>query len=92
MLFVEAKTENSINRISGTADYPRQMERVPAGSEFEFRLSIKTLEEDPDWISYVVKALQLLELDSLGGSGTRGYGKSNLRTLKLMDSLLLKSC
>ncbi len=83
MLFVEAKTENSINRISGTADYPRQMERVPAGSEFEFRLSIKTLEEDPDWISYVVKALQLLELDSLGGSGTRGYGKIKFKNLKV---------
>ena len=83
ILFVEVKTENSINRITGTSISKRQMERVPAGSEFEFRLTIKTLEGDSDWISYIVKALQLLELDSLGGSGTRGYGKIKFENLKV---------
>src|SRR5690606_12983832 len=40
----EAKSENSINRISGVADSPRQTERVPAGALFDFRLTLKVLD------------------------------------------------
>lgn len=72
----EVKSENRINRISGVAEHPRQTERVPAGAEFDFRLSIKRLAGDgDDLLNTVLEGLKLLELDSVGGSGSRGYGK-----------------
>lgn len=76
MLLTEAKSENSINRISGTAANPRMTERVPAGARFRFRLSFKQLEDDdPGLLDTVLEGMKLLEYDSLGGSGSRGYGK-----------------
>lgn len=45
-LYTEAKSENHINRISGTAEHPRQTERVPAGAVFKFRLSFKQFAGD----------------------------------------------
>lgn len=75
-MLTEVKSENRINRISGVAEHPRQTERVPAGARFDFRLSIKRLAGDGDeLLATVLQGLKLLELDSLGGSGSRGYGK-----------------
>ncbi|PJG85615.1 type III-A CRISPR-associated RAMP protein Csm3 [Conservatibacter flavescens] len=72
----EAKSENTIDRITSTADHPRQTERVPAGAEFDFKLTMRQFEGDSDeLLQLVLKGLRLLELDSLGGSGSRGYGK-----------------
>lgn len=72
----EVKSENRINRISGVAEHPRQTERVPAGAQFDFRLSVKKLAGDDDeLLNTVLQGLKLLELDSVGGSGSRGYGK-----------------
>lgn len=49
---------------------------MPAGARFEFRLSLKRLAGDGDaLLTTVLQGLKLLELDSLGGSGSRGYGK-----------------
>lgn len=75
-MLTEVKSENRINRISGVAEHPRQTERVPAGARFVFRLSLKRLAGDGDvLLNTVLQGLKLLELDSLGGSGSRGYGK-----------------
>lgn len=75
-MLTEVKSENRINRISGVAEHPRQTERVPAGARFDFRLSLKRLAGDGDeLLSTVLQGLKLLELDSVGGSGSRGYGK-----------------
>lgn len=75
-MLTEVKSENRINRISGVAEHPRQTERVPAGAKFDFRLSVKRLAGDgEDLLSTALQGLKLLELDSLGGSGSRGYGK-----------------
>lgn len=80
----EVKTENRIDRIKGTAEHPRQTERVPAGARFRFRLSIKVLDGDGDELHRTLLAgLRLLELDSLGGSGSRGYGKVRFNDLML---------
>ena len=80
----EVKSENSINRISGTAEHPRQMERVPAGVSFDFRLSFKRLDMDePNLMEMVLAGLKLLERDSLGGSGSRGYGKIRFTDIKI---------
>ena len=75
-MLTEVKSENRINRISGVAEHPRQTERVPAGARFDFRLSVKRLAGDGDeLLTTVLQGLKLLELDSIGGSGSRGYGK-----------------
>lgn len=75
-LYTEAKSENTINRITGTADNPRQTERVPADALFDFRLGIKILDDkEHAFIDTVLAGLKLLELDGIGGSGSRGYGK-----------------
>ena len=76
-LLTEAKSENTIDRITSTAGNPRQTERVPAGAEFDFKLTMRVFDEDDkqELLKTVLSGLKLLELDSLGGSGSRGYGK-----------------
>ena len=82
----EVKSENRINRISGVAEHPRQTERVPAGALFDFRLSVKRLDGDgDDLLNTVLQGLKLLELDSVGGSGSRGYGKVKFVNLTIDD-------
>ncbi len=77
----EEKIEVSINRIQGTAISPRRIERVPAGAEFGFFISYKVFDmgdggsEDEKNFDLLLKGMKLLEYDSLGGSGSRGYGK-----------------
>lgn len=74
--FTEIKAENSINRIKGTAEHPRFTERVPAGAEFAFCITLKVMEdEDEELEEYLLKGLRLLQMDSLGGNGSRGYGR-----------------
>jgi len=72
---VEVKSENAINRISGTASNPRFTERVPSGGEFTFSVTLKVLGDEEDLYDLLLRGLGLLELDYLGGSGSRGYGR-----------------
>ncbi|MDR1945812.1 MAG: type III-A CRISPR-associated RAMP protein Csm3 [Desulfovibrio sp.] len=84
--FIEVKSENKIDRISGTAQHPRQTERVTAGAIFDFRLSFKHLDGDGEsLLNTLLAGLKLLELDSLGGSGSRGYGKLCFEQLTIDD-------
>ena len=50
---------------------------MPAGAEFDFKLTMRVFDEDnkQELLKTVLSGLKLLELDSLGGSGSRGYGK-----------------
>ena len=81
--FTEVKWENVIDRITSAAN-PRQMERVPAGAEFEFEMIYNILNEsDKKNLKEVFKAMELLEHDYLGGSGSRGYGKVKFKYLKV---------
>ncbi|MDX9745946.1 MAG: type III-A CRISPR-associated RAMP protein Csm3 [Syntrophales bacterium] len=74
--FFEVKSENSINRIEGKARNPRFTERVVSGAEFDFSVSLKLLgENESDLFDYLLCGLKLLEMDALGGSGSRGYGR-----------------
>jgi len=41
----EAKYENVINRESGTAEHPRQIERVPAGVKFDLIIRLKVFDD-----------------------------------------------
>lgn len=83
MPYTEAKYENAINRKTGTAKDPRQTERVPAGAKFLVQFVINVYENDNSnqLLSLLHKAIQLLEKDYLGGSGTRGYGHVKLTLL-----------
>lgn len=73
----EVKSENSINRVTGTAQNPRFIERVPEGTEFDFTVSFKVLHEGEEELfeGLLFKGLKLIEMDALGGSGSRGYGR-----------------
>lgn len=83
----EEKSENSIDRIRGVAQHPRFIERVPAGARFDFRLTFKQLTGDDDTLlTLLLRGLALLELDGLGGSGSRGYGKVRFTRLQRGDT------
>lgn len=75
-LLTEQKSENVINRIKGTAEHPRFIERVPEGTKFSFLLTFKIFqEEDNNLFDELLMGLKLLELDAIGGNGSRGYGR-----------------
>jgi len=75
----EEKAENVIDRKTGTTKDGglRFIERVPSAVEFDFDMSIRVFDGDnQELFENVMKlGLKLLELDALGGSGSRGYGK-----------------
>lgn len=83
MPYTEIKFENVINRIKGTAEHPRQIERIPAGAEFEIEFVINIIADNEqtaksiemEYVNLFSSGIRLLEDDYLGGSGTRGYGK-----------------
>lgn len=75
MPYTEVKTEVVIDRITSAAT-PRQIERVPAGAEFEFKMIYSIYNKnDIDILKSVFEAMSLLEDDYLGGSGSRGHGQ-----------------
>jgi len=80
IFFAEVKTENLVNRLTGTAEHPRTLERVPAGTKFDFEISIRIFVDDNEGeiVGLVEEGLRLLQQDYLGGSGSRGYGKVSL--------------
>lgn len=82
LLLTETKMENSINRIKGVAENPRNTERVPAGARFDFRLTLRVHDEE-DLLGPVLTGLKLVEMTGLGGSGSRGYGKLKFQGLAL---------
>lgn len=72
----EIKQEVFIPRLGGHAN-PRTTERVPAGSRFSVSMTYRVLDElDEEYFyKYLMRALELLELDGLGGHISRGYGQ-----------------
>jgi CRISPR-associated protein Csm3 len=84
LYLTEIKFENTINRLTAVAN-PRQLERVPAGAEFAFKLvynveSGEELEEDMRHLGY---GISLLEDDYIGGHGSRGYGRIEFSDLTI---------
>jgi len=77
IVLTEVKAENFINRVTGTAENPRFTERVPAGIKFDFSITLKVFDEDEGekLENVLLQGLKLLEMDALGGSGSRGYGR-----------------
>ena len=93
--YTEIKYENTIDRGTGAAN-PRQQERVPAGSEFDFRLiynveNTEKMEEEVKCdFENIFLMFELLEDDYLGGHGTRGYGRVKFEDLKLIEKVYTK--
>lgn len=81
--FTEVKSENTIDRVKMTA-MPRQIERVVRGSEFNFELiyDVRDFSQVEEDLKVILDGLKLLELDYLGGSGSRGYGAIKFDDLK----------
>jgi CRISPR-associated protein Csm3 len=85
----EEKTEVTIDRFTGTVGGggPRVMERVPAGAQFRFSITLLQFEKDPaeKLEGLLALGLKLLEMTNLGGSGSRGYGKVEFRQIEGLD-------
>lgn len=77
MPYTENKFENTIDRVKGKAEHPRQIERVPAGAVFnaEFILNIWDDDNEQEMLRLFEKGISLVENDYIGGSGSRGYGQ-----------------
>lgn len=92
LILTETKFENVINRLNGTAQHPRQIERVPEGAKFNFKITLKIFDGDnkEDLINTILIGLKLIELDGLGGSTSRGYGKIKFDIEKNNNDIKLK--
>ncbi len=79
---MEIKYENTIDRIRGTADKPRPLERVPKGVEFNFSIAVKEfdIDKDKNLVDTVLACLYLVEQDGLGGNISRGCGQIKFNT------------
>ncbi|SMC09195.1 type III-A CRISPR-associated RAMP protein Csm3 [Nitratiruptor tergarcus] len=88
----ESKYEIIIDRFSGTVRRGglRQIERVPAGAEFEFYLTYMVFnEDDKNNFNYLALGMKLLELTALGGNSSRGYGKVEFFDIEGIDEKFL---
>ena len=84
LLYAELKTEVAIDRVTSAAT-PRTIERVPAESVFGPAELVFSVYEKDDYtrLKVVIDALQLVEDDYLGGSGSRGSGKVRFKNLEV---------
>jgi CRISPR-associated protein Csm3 len=121
MDYTESKWETAIDRIKGTAKHGslRQIERVPAGSEFELNIVVDFLsptefkntkidvqkfkqmqeaiskevpieDSSEKFLTYLIllrRGLALIEDDFIGGHGSRGSGKVEIK----VDEISYKS-
>ena len=87
-LDTEMKYENAINRLTSEAN-PRNLERIPAGMEFEFNMSYKVFDlgdgfdEEKNFEEIVLKGLKALLLEGIGGGVSRGNGQIEFITLNV---------
>jgi CRISPR-associated protein Csm3 len=83
LYMTEWKFENGMDRITAAAN-PRQLERVPAGAEFDFEMvyTVEDAAQAVEDLQNLAIALAILEDDALGGHGSRGYGKVKFENFK----------
>jgi CRISPR-associated protein Csm3 len=90
----ELKSENVIDRKTGTALHPRKVERVVAGSEFSLRIGIQVWDLDNECkhngktggdalIEFVKDGLRALQQTGIGSGISKGSGEIEFRDLKL---------
>lgn len=80
----EIKSENTISRADSKAN-PRQIERVIPGALFEVVITYNYTDADEadEDLRLLAKAMKLLEVDYLGGHGSRGSGRVKLRNFSV---------
>ncbi len=83
----EIKSENTISRADSKAN-PRQIERVIPGALFKVVITYNFIDADEadEDLRLLAKAMKLLEVDYLGGHGSRGSGRVKLKKFSV-DSL-----
>lgn len=90
----ELKSENVIDRKTGTAMHPRKVERVVAGSEFTLRIGIQVWDLDDGCkhkektggdalVEFVKDGLRALQQTGLGSGISKGSGEIEFRDMKL---------
>lgn len=90
----ELKSENVIDRKTGTALHPRKVERVVADSEFSLRIGIQVWDLDADsehnnksggaaLVEFVKDGLRAVQQTGLGSGISKGSGEVEFRELKL---------
>lgn len=84
--YTEVKTEVVIDRITSAA-MPRQLERIPAGSLFDFELVVNIFEGESieEQMKNLFTAMRLLQNDYIGGSGSRGSGQISFCNLRVLE-------
>jgi CRISPR-associated protein Csm3 len=85
--YTEVKWEVAINRVTSEA-HPRQIERVPAGSIFEFQFILNVFEGEKtkeELLNLLFEGMALLQDDYLGGSGSRGSGRIKFSNIKMRE-------
>lgn len=82
----EVKSENVINRITSEA-MPRQIERVNPGTVFAETIVYDVCKEEEveEDLRLLAKAMKLLQMDYLGGHGSRGSGRVSLKNFEVSD-------
>ena len=80
----EVKTENGLNRKNSVAN-PRQIERVSAGTRFSVNMvyDVVRAQEVEEDMALLAKGMKLLQMDYLGGHGSRGSGRVSLEQFQL---------
>ncbi|OPZ94295.1 MAG: RAMP superfamily protein [Firmicutes bacterium ADurb.Bin419] len=88
LYLTEIKFENSISRATCVAN-PRQMERVPAGAAFDFRLcyNVEKEEELEDDFKTIGQGMKLLTLDYIGKGGSRGNGRISFEEIEVEEMM-----
>lgn len=83
--YAELKTEVAIDRVTSAA-VPRTIERVPAGAMFGPAELVYGIYEQNDYarLKTVIQAMQLVEDDYIGGSGSRGSGKVRFTAINVV--------
>ncbi len=91
---LETKSENVNDRKTGTAQHPRKVERVCAGSSFKLKLAVQVWDLDDGCsydgrtggdalVAFVVDALREMRNTGIGSGISKGYGEIDLEELEV---------
>lgn len=82
----EVKSENVIKRLTSEA-MPRQIERVNPGTIFAETVVYDVCDEEEmqEDLKLLAKSMKLLQMDYLGGHGSRGSGRVSLKNFRIQD-------
>lgn len=83
--YTEIKYENTIDPITLVAN-PRQIERAVRGSKYDvvINYTLQNLEEVIEDFENIAKGFKLLQLDYIGGNGSRGYGRIKFNKIDVL--------